>query len=128
MDTHALVWFLEGNPRLGMNAKSVLDDPNSELVVPVIVLAEACFLVEHGRTGIPTVTDLLAAVDADPRVVVVPLDRAVLDKTLTMTPIVEMHDRQIVATALLLVDRGETAAMLTKDADIRSSGLVPIVW
>ncbi|MGH7967036.1 MAG: hypothetical protein ACRERD_35310 [Candidatus Binatia bacterium] len=26
VDTHALVWFLEGNPRLGANAKAVLDE------------------------------------------------------------------------------------------------------
>lgn len=128
VDTHALVWFLEGNPRLGLNAKAILDDPESELIVPVIVLTEACWIVEHGKTSIPTVADLLAAVDADSRVAVVPFDRATLDKTLTMSAIKEMHDRQVVATALLLADRGETVAVLTKDDNIRQSGLVSIVW
>ncbi len=42
VDTHALVWYLEGNPGLGSNAKSVLDEPTSELIVPIIALAEAC--------------------------------------------------------------------------------------
>lgn len=128
VDTHALVWFLEGNPRLGARAKAVLEDVDSALVVPVIVLAEACWMIEHGKTSLPTPADLLAAVDADPRVVVVSLDRAVLDKTLTSTTITEMHDRQIIATALLLRDRGESIAVLTKDADIHRSGLVPTVW
>lgn len=67
-------------------------------------------------------------VDADPRVVVLPLDRTVLDKTLGMTAITEMHDRQIVATALCLADKGETVAVLTKDRNIQMSGLAPIVW
>ena len=26
LDTHALIWYLEGNPRLGLSARSVLDD------------------------------------------------------------------------------------------------------
>ena len=41
VDTHALVWFLEGNPRLGSAARSVLSLPESELVLPIGVLAEA---------------------------------------------------------------------------------------
>jgi PIN domain nuclease of toxin-antitoxin system len=128
VDTHALVWFLEGNPLLGKEAKAVLEDPDSELIVPLIALAEACWIIEHGRTSIPTAIDFLAAVDADPRVNVIPLDRSVLGKTLAMTPIEEMHDRQIVATALLLIDEGETVAILTKDTNIRRSGLVPTAW
>jgi PIN domain nuclease of toxin-antitoxin system len=128
VDTHALVWFLEGNPRLGAHAKAVLEDADSDLIMPMIALAEACWIIEHGRTSIPTVVDFLAAVDADPRVNVVPLDRAVLDRTLGITAIEEMHDRQIVATALLLADKGETVVVLTRDTNIHRSGLVSVVW
>ncbi|MEW6299189.1 MAG: PIN domain-containing protein [Thermodesulfobacteriota bacterium] len=128
VDTHALVWFLEGNPRLGENAKAVLEDLNSKLVLPVVVLAEACWMIEHGKTSIPTVNDFLRAVDTDPRVIVVPLDRAVLDKTLTLAAIPELHDRQIVATALLLGEQGEPVALVTKDANIRGSGFVSTIW
>ncbi|MDZ7289297.1 MAG: PIN domain-containing protein [candidate division KSB1 bacterium] len=128
IDTHALVWYLEGNPRLGANAKAVMDEPTSVLVIPLIALAEACWMVEYGKSSIPTVKELLAVVDADPRVAVLPLDRTVLDKTLGMTAITEMHDRQIVATALCLADEGETVAVLSKDRDIRASGLAPIIW
>jgi len=69
VDAHALIWYLEGNPRLGANAKTV-----------------------------------------------------------TMVIIPEMHDRQITATALCLADQGESIAVLTRDPDIRASGLVPIIW
>ncbi|HEV8713611.1 MAG TPA: PIN domain-containing protein [Candidatus Binatia bacterium] len=92
VDTHALVWFLEGNPRLGANARMRLEDRNSELVVPLIVLAEACWMVEHGKTGIPTIGDFLGAIDTDPRMSVVPLDRTVLNKTLSLPAITEMHN------------------------------------
>ena len=128
VDTHALVWFLEGNPRLSLRARAVLEDQHSELVIPVIALAEACWMIEHGRTSIPTVDAFLETVDADPRIVVAPFDRVVLGKTLPLTAIVEMHDRQIVATALLLSDQGETVAVLTKDTNMRSSGLVSVIW
>ena len=64
VDTHALVWHLEGNPRLGSRAKTILADPSSELVLPIIALAEACWMAEHGKSTISNVHDLLAAVDA----------------------------------------------------------------
>src|SRR5205823_59553 len=84
VDAHALIWFLEANPRLGANAQAALQDPASVLHLPVIALAEACWTVERGKCAIPSVTDLLTDVDADPRVRVVPLDRSILDFSLTL--------------------------------------------
>lgn len=59
LDTHALIWHLEGNKLLGSAAKAVIDDLASELVLPVIALAEAMFIVEKGRSAIAAVADLL---------------------------------------------------------------------
>jgi hypothetical protein len=106
----------------------VIQDPVSVLYLPVIALAEACWTVEHGKTSIPSVAALLADVDADPRIVLVPLDRAILDLSLTLTPISEMHDRQIAATALHLAHAPSGVPVLTRDAGITSSGLVPVIW
>lgn len=128
IDAHALLWHLEANRRLGAEARRVLQDPASELFLPAIALAEACWFVEHGRSSIPTVDQLLADVDADRRISIVPLDRAVLDIANTLGSVGEMHDRQIVATALLLARVGLKVAILTLDESIRQSGAVPIVW
>jgi len=128
LDAHALVWFLEGNPRLGKNARTVMQDPASVLYLPIIALAEACWTVEHGRTAIPSVAALLTDVDADPRIVVIPLDRPILDLSLTLGALSEMHDRQITATALHLARAGAAVPLLTVDANITASGLVPVVW
>jgi PIN domain nuclease of toxin-antitoxin system len=128
LDAHALIWFLGGNPRLGANARAAMQDPTSVLHVPVIALAEACWAVAAGRTSIPSVATLLADVDADPRITVVPLDRAILDRSLQLPAISEMHDRLVTATALHLGRPSSTVPLITCDAEITSSGLVPIVW
>lgn len=128
LDTHALIWFLAGNPRLGTNARAAMQDPANVLYLPVIALAEACWVVDRGRTSLPSSTSLLADVDADPRIVLVPLDRAILGISITLTTIGEMHDRQIVATALHLAGVPGSVSLLTCDANITASGLVPIVW
>lgn len=129
VDAHALIWLLEDNPRLGTeDARTALQDPTSVLHLPVIALAEACWAVERAKCAIPSVADLLADVDADPRIIVVPLDRAILDLSLSLTSLNEMHDRQIVATALNRSGTATTVAVITCDRNITSSGLVPVVW
>jgi PIN domain nuclease of toxin-antitoxin system len=129
LDAHTLVWFLVGSPRLGANARAILDAPNSDLYLPLVALAEACWLVEKGKAPtIPSVSQLLAAVDADRRVTLVPLDRSILELSLTLTSIPEMHDRQIAATVLQLASSGPATVLLTRDAAITGSGTVPVIW
>lgn len=128
VDTHALIWFLTGDRRLGANAEAILRDPNSELVLPAIVLAEACWIVEHGRSQSLTVAGLVADIDADPRVEILPLTREIVCLTVTLTSIREMHDRQIVATGIQLSQNGDTVALLTRDQHIAEAGLIPVIW
>lgn len=128
IDTHALIWFLEGNPRLGDQAKQILSNPNNELVLSAIALAEAIWIVGKGKTSIPTAQTLLDEVNQDARVVVYPLDKAIIEVTLSLPTILEMHDRQIVATAKYLESQGDMVSLLTCDQNITSSNLVTIVW
>lgn len=128
IDTHALVWFLEGNPRLGRNAKAILSHPDSQLVIPATTLAEAVWIVERGRTSIPHPQDVIAVVEADPRVVIYPLDKDIITMSMSLSAINEMHDRQIVATALVLASKGDVVQLLTCDQNITASALVAIVW
>ena len=129
VDTHALLWYLANHPRLGAGAAAILRDPQSDLVLPATAFAGACWIVASGRVAL-AVADVLNAVNADPRITVYPLDRAVIERTTrsNLAAIAEMHDRQIVATALLLAERGEPAALLTHDGNISASSLVPVVW
>ena len=55
VDAHTLIWFFTDSPRLGRRASLVLDDLESELILPIIALAEASWIVERGRTNIPSV-------------------------------------------------------------------------
>ena len=128
VDTHALIWFLEGSPRLGSKARAILSAPDSQLVVPATALAEAVWIVERGRTSISEATTILKLVNLDTRAVVYPLDANVIQKTISLFAIGEMHDRQIVATAMILEEQGEKIALLSCDQNITVSGLVTVIW
>ncbi|MFM7885574.1 MAG: hypothetical protein ACKPCM_02520 [Pseudanabaena sp.] len=49
LDTHALIWFLEGNSRLGVTAKEILADASSELILPAIASASRYGLLAEAR-------------------------------------------------------------------------------
>ena len=128
VDTHALIWYLEGKSTLGQRARAVIDSPDSELVLPIIALAEAVFIVEKGRTSIPDVSDLLDDVYNDPRIEIFPLTVEILADSLALTSIPEMHDRLIVATGLYLERAGNVVEILTKDNEIVLASILPSVW
>ena len=128
LDTHALIWFLEGNSRLGVTAKEILADSSSELILPAIALAEAVWIVSRGKTSIPSVDALLKVVKQDKRLSIYPLDADVIEKSISLTSINEMHDRQIVSTALVVEGQGNQVALLSCDQNICAANLVRIVW
>jgi PIN domain nuclease of toxin-antitoxin system len=128
IDTHALIWFFEDNARLSLQAKTVLSDPNSQLILPAIALAEAVWIVDRGKTTIPSSTAILTDVLGDSRIRIYPLDSTIIEQTITLNAIDEMHDRQIVATAIVLQNQGQPVMLISCDRTITASNLIPILW
>lgn len=125
LDTHALVWHLTNDPRLGSSARSVLDDDDNYLIVPIIVLAEAKHIADRKRVPVPF-DEILSSVIGEPRCTVFPLDIFVI---LYLPDNLDIHDSLVVATALYCRDFfSDEVAILTKDEGIVQSALVPTVW
>lgn len=127
LDAHTVIWYLEGNARLGANAKALLDDSAAEVILPIIALCEAAHVISKGRTKIPTAKEFLDRIELDPRFEVAPLTIEILKESLSLQ-ISEMHDRLIVATTMHEQNLGHQVSLLTCDASITSSGLVSTVW
>jgi PIN domain nuclease of toxin-antitoxin system len=130
LDTHALVWFVEGNKRLSDSAKAIIAGTDSDMVLPLIALAEAAVIIERGRTTISDVSKFLARIYADTRIEIFPLTLDVFERSLTPEGlrIPELHDRFIVSTGLHLQDLGETVEIVTKDKAITGAGVLPVIW
>jgi predicted nucleic acid-binding protein len=125
VDTHPLVRFLEANPALGAQTRSILFDPSSQLIVPTIVLAEALYMSSTGRTVL-TWGELESFARRDHRVSITDVT---IDIVRDLDTILEMHDAIIVATAAQLSNTtGEDVAVITRDRQIRRSGLVQTIW
>ena len=130
LDTHALVWFVEGNQRLSESAKAIIASVDSQMVLPLIALAEAAIIIERGRTTVSDVSKFLTRVYPDTRIELFPLTLHIFERTLTPEgmSIPELHDRFIVSTGLHLQDLGETVEIITKDRAITDAGVLSVVW
>jgi len=127
LDTHAVLWHMTGDRKLDRNAKAALMDPSSDLIFPAIAVAEALFVIQAGKSS-ALVKDLWDFTFATANVTFYPLDEAVLRKSEGLTAIPEMHDRLIVATALILQDADTETIILTHDPIIQASELVKTLW
>jgi PIN domain nuclease of toxin-antitoxin system len=128
LDTHALLWFLADDPKLGPAVDAAFDDPGSELILPAIALAEALWIASSRQQLQLAPKDLLFAIQSDPRVSVYPLTQELVEIAHGLSGISEMHDRQIVAATLYLSAHAEKAILLTRDTEITQSGVVPVAW
>lgn len=124
LDTHAWVWWIEGDRRLGDDVAKALDElPADERpLVADISLWEVALLVERGRRTFDMPLRLWLETAAHPRSVrVVPILPEIASEVAELPPTFHRDpaDRLIVATS-----RALGVPVLTHDAAMAKSGLV----
>lgn len=126
-DTHAIVWYLDGDHQLSSRAKAFIEDAalNGDMVgVSSISLIETIYLVEKGRLPAESLARLIAALETDKSVFAeIPIDLSVAQALarIDRTQVPDMPDRIIAATA-----RHANAPIISRDGRIRVAGLETI--
>ncbi len=103
-DTHATIWYLFSDPRLGRAASALIDAASvngDHIGVSAISIAEMVYLIEKGRIPSKAWIELHAAV-ADPQAVLkpIPLDENIAIKMAAVPrqDVPDLPDRVIAAT------------------------------
>ena len=118
LDTHPLVWYLDGDPRLSKKAERIIKDRESRLIVPTIVLAETKYLFAKKRIRV-SFDHILEMVEKDYRVKIHPFDLSCLER---LDPSLNLHDGIIVATAQLFRETFDAkTSLISRDREIISS-------
>lgn len=82
-------------------------------------------MYHRGRIGI-SVQDVVSNLVEASNCSLYPLDQLVIERLPTG---LELHDAIIVATGLILRElANDDVLLLTKDAEITQSGLIPVLW
>ena len=123
-DTHSLVWYFQGKKTLSLKAFSCLEEVFSQKAmghVSLIVVMEAYYISLKKKNGLnfkEFLKDLSRA-----KIELVPLDVVVARECFFLPKRLEMHDKIIVATAIMT-----DSVLVTKDRTIRSLKNIKTVW
>lgn len=127
-DTHAVIWYLFSDSRLGKAASAFIDAAvakGDHIGVSAISIAEMVYLIEKGRIPANALQELHTAT-ADPRAVLqhLPLDQniAMHMTEISRQDLPDLPDRVIAATA-----RFYNVPVLSRDHRIRSS-TIQSIW
>ena len=120
LDTHAALWWIGGDPRLGHGARAELEDDAHEVLLSAAVVWEVAIKRSLGRLHAPV--DLAGTLlQSDVRGLPVSVEHAEAVERLPLHHR-DPFDRLLVAQATV-----EGAALVSGDAALRPYG-VPLVW
>ncbi len=124
LDTHAVIWCLADDHRLGKNVHALVSSSSrNDLVISDVVLLETSLLVTRGRLRVEGGEEaFLESIAASFRVLPIDPRIARLAATLDL-PHGDPFDRVITATALV-----HGIPLATRDRQIVASGKVEVVW
>lgn len=127
LDTHALLWWVSGQPDLSKTAKRTIEKElaKGEVVISSISAWEIAMLVDRGRLVLAMeLEQWLATVTKIQGLRFMPVDNEIALKAVEL---VAFHkdpaDRMIVATARKL-----SASLVTRDKKIRDYRHVKTIW
>lgn len=127
-DTHAVIWYLIGNPRLSFATRSVFTQAISEgnqIALSAISFVEIIYLIEKGRIPAETFNRLRTGLERENSILTeIYLTRPIVETMMSIerAKVPDMPDRIISATALHL-----GVPVISRDGKIRVSGITT-VW
>ncbi len=128
IDTHAIIWYLNADPRLSAQAKTFIEDAANRglpVLVPTICLIEIIYLSEKGRIPPDILVRLEAALllpDAVLRTTDLTQAVALAVGRVPRNEVPELADRIIAGTGLHF-----NVPVISRDHKIRSS-IVATIW
>jgi PIN domain nuclease of toxin-antitoxin system len=126
VDTHALVWFLTDDPKLGSQAREALSlREGVEIVIPIIVLFEFSYLQKKRDLPV-SMGEIKTWIAGNPHVRVYPTDMSILDSS---PKGFEIHDSIIAGTAITLTRSGRNDVfVVTCDHVLKNCPDIKILW
>lgn len=125
IDAHSLIWYLHELSRKFLSKKALktimLAENEGFIYVPSVVMLEIMRLVEKGKFPL-SFNDLLSTIEQSEAYELIPLDNELLKSTYAVDPKLELHDRVIVATAII-----KDTDLVTKDSAI-SKAYSRVIW
>lgn len=127
LDTHTLLWFIEGDIQMSAKARQIIEDAGNEVVVSAASLIEICIKLKIGKLTLrKSLHGFLGDVERA-LIGIIPVRNAHLIAYQTLPELPDHRDpfdRLIIATSI-----SENATIISKDPKFKNYvGQVSVVW
>lgn len=123
LDTHSLVWYIRGFSTLSLKSKKIIEDifdGKANCYLSTMTVLEAFYVsLKHDDF---IYTNFLKIIDR-PNIKVIPFDKKILDQCVELPKGFDIHDRIIVATAVVT-----NSPLVTKDSTLRNLFPNETIW
>lgn len=122
-DAHAFARYL--TDELPKGADAIFERAERQefkIFIPSIAIAELIYVFERTKSE-PKIGEMFNKIDIYPSFLIHPLDEKIL-RIIPVVKLKDLHDRIIVGTSMATKADG----LITKDEDIKKSGLVKTIW
>jgi len=127
LDTHAFIWFIEGNTTISKKALSLIEDKGNKIFVSIISLYEMAIKQKIGKLILSNTLQSFFVYAVAAKITMLPVSEGALTEY-NNVPLIGEHkdpfDRLIIATAIF-----EKLDIISIDAQFKNySSLVNIIW
>lgn len=127
LDTHALLWFIEGDKKLSAYSRELIEDTDNEIFVSMISFFEIAIKTRLGKMVLTKPLKEIAQDTLTAEIKILPITQAHIFEYENV-PLVESHrdpfDRLLIATAL-----HENMAVITVDEKFKYyESLIELIW
>ncbi len=124
-DTHALVWYVTADQRLGTNARDALasvDTGENQAVVSVLALGEILYLEEKKKIKV-RLKELVENLKRNTNYLIAPLTLEIVIESENVKNVPELFDRMMASTALIY-----GGILLSRDSVFQKSLKLKTLW
>lgn len=124
LDTHALIWYLEGSNRISKKSKNIIDDVENQCFVSIVSLWEIIIKKNIGKLSLKfDVEELISILTKNE----INISQLTFDHLLVLNSLEQLHkdpfDRIIISQAI-----GDNFIVITKDVNFQKYQKVNILW
>lgn len=123
LDTHSLVWYIRGSGTLSLKARQIVQDifdGKTGCYISTMAILEAYYISLKYKDFI--FSNFLKTINR-PNIKIISFDRKVLAQSVELPKEIDIHDRIIVATAIVT-----NTPLVTKDRILRRNFPLETIW
>lgn len=119
LDTHALMWFLEGSPLIPPGLQNLLRDPAQQISVSLISFWEMAIKIQLGKLQLPESLEEMIAHTTQVKIEIMGLEREHILKLETLP----LHHRDPFDRILLAQCQVESMTLISRDTAFDAYGV-----